>query len=111
MSDASGAEVLAHHLADTLAAAGAKRPNVTGRWVQDMGRLLKVDGRDPLEVRRVIDWLARRSDPVAQFWAPNVRSPEALRKHWDQMADQYRSRRHPARGGTLAAVADYLTGA
>lgn len=76
-------------LADSIAARGSKRPIVTTGWIRDMGLLLRIDERTEEDVARVIRWLTGAADPVAHFWAPNVRSPRKLREKWDQMREQH----------------------
>lgn len=65
------------------------------RWVLDMEQLLRLDGRDPGQVRRVLDWLHAGTDEVASFWRTNVRSPAKLREKWAVMAEQYERQRRP----------------
>jgi hypothetical protein len=89
------AERLCHLLADCIGQRGSKRPTVTKRWLTDMDRLLRLDGREPNEVERVVRWLDSARDDIAAFWQPNVRSPGTLRAKWDQMSEQYARRRRP----------------
>lgn len=90
--DLGDASRLATLLADCIEERGNKRPTVTRRWTTDMDRLLRLDGREPDDVERVIRWLHRAGDDVAAFWQPNVRSPAKLRAKWDQMREQYTRR-------------------
>jgi hypothetical protein len=53
-----------------------------------MERMVRIDGRDPDEIRRVIQWLYSSSDDVAVFWAPNVLCPGKLRTKWATIAGQ-----------------------
>ncbi len=53
---------------------------VTNRWVKEMERLVRIDGRKPEQVRRAVDWVAQDD-----FWSMNVRSPQKLRKHWERL--------------------------
>ena len=85
-------EALCNQLADSLEQRTGKRPNVTQAWRTDMERLLRIDQRDEVDVAKVINWLHDAGDPIAGFWAPNIRSPRKLREKWDQMAEQYRNR-------------------
>jgi len=96
--------------ADLLAERGAKRPNVTKAWVDEMDRMLRIDGRQPCDVEKVLKWLAHGNDSVAQFWRPNVRSPQKLRERWDQMREQYVSRKKTGVGSTLDGLDEYLNG-
>jgi hypothetical protein len=65
-----------------------KRPRPSKTWCQDMERMVRIDGRDPDEIRRVIRWLYSSADDVAVFWAPNVLCPGKLRTKWATIAGQ-----------------------
>jgi hypothetical protein len=91
-------------LADSIADRDSKRPSISDAWVRDMERLMRIDGRAPEDVERVIRWLDRGADDVASFWQPNVRSPKKLREKWDQMREQHR--RSTVGRGTRAARDD-----
>lgn len=93
-------------LADHLEARGCKRPNVTQTWIREMDRLIRIDGRDPASINRVLVWLDTGTDPVASFWRSNVRSPQKLRERWDQMAEQYRDKVHARRLQSLPGGVD-----
>jgi hypothetical protein len=62
----------------------AKVPNATpsalSRWSKDMDLLLRVDGREPEEVRRIIDWCQTDS-----FWRGCVLCPATLRKQFTKL--------------------------
>lgn len=86
----SEVELLCLEMADAIANwSNDKRPTVGEGWKQDMDRLIRIDGRTPNQVSRVIRWLYTSSDEVATFWAPNIQSPKKLRAKWVQMAKQY----------------------
>jgi hypothetical protein len=87
---------LCEELADSIKARGSKRPTVTGAWISDMDKLIRIDGRTESEISGVITWLTRATDEPSRFWAPNIRSPKKLREKWDQMKEQYNQRRSPA---------------
>jgi hypothetical protein len=53
---------------------------VSNRWLTEMERLVRIDGRSPDQVRRAVDWVAQDD-----FWGMNVRSPQKLRKHWERL--------------------------
>jgi hypothetical protein len=84
---------LCHLMAERMEDWGAKRPSVGQRWFRDMERMIRLDGRDPEQVQKVIVWLFSSPDEVAQFWAPNIQSPDKLRAKWDVIAAQVR-RKH-----------------
>lgn len=72
-----------------------RRPQVTARWVKDMGLLLRrgpkhVEGvtLSPGEVREMIGaTFELLADPGRDgfCWADQIRSPAALRDHWEQL--------------------------
>lgn len=104
---AEAAHELCGRLALQLAERGYRPGEVGQRWLVDMEAILRVDGRTPAQVVRVIDWLDEGKDNVAAFWRTNVRSPAKLRAEWTRMAEQYRElrdRRHRPREGTAAAT-------
>lgn len=58
-------------------------------WVRPMEAILRIDGRSPDDVAKVLRWLDEGSDPVSAWWQPNVRSPGKLREKWHTMGEQY----------------------
>ena len=58
---------------------GHKPPDLN-KWAKEIDRMIKIDGRDPPEIERVIEWC--QGD---EFWMNNVLSPVKLRKHYDQL--------------------------
>jgi len=50
------------------------------RWAQDVGRMIRVDGRTPERIEAVIRWCVK--DP---FWSKNILSAASLRKHFDRL--------------------------
>lgn len=56
-----------------------KNPNLQ-RWASQMDAILRIDGRDPPELKAVIEFA--QSDP---FWKTNILSVEKLRKQYDQL--------------------------
>lgn len=56
-----------------------KKPNFK-IWIQDMDRLLRLDKREHQQVARVISWCQ-----ADRFWQINIRSPDKLRKQYDQL--------------------------
>jgi hypothetical protein len=83
----SCAESLCELLADSWASlsSGVKRPKVTKAWVDEMDRMMRLDGRDAGLVEEVLRWL-----PSDSFWSVNVGSPVKLRKHFDRLILQMR---------------------
>jgi hypothetical protein len=75
-SEMDEARKLCEYLCDTMEV----EAQITKRWIVDMERLVRIDGRTPDQVRRCIDWVA-----ADEFWYVNVRSPQKLRKHWERL--------------------------
>lgn len=99
----SDCQRLADLLADLIEANGAQRPRVSQRWIQTLDRMIRIDGRSSEQIDRAIRWATSHD-----FWASNVLSPDALRRHFDRMALQARRDAPRARG--LDGVRDYLAG-
>lgn len=66
--------------ADLIEQNGSKRPTVTDKWLQDMERLNRIDGRTWEQITAAIIWVQNDS-----FWRSNVMSPDKLRKQYDQL--------------------------
>ena len=56
-----------------------KQPKIQ-KWASQMDAILRIDGRDPPEIKAVIEFA--QSD---QFWKTNILSVEKLRKQYDQL--------------------------
>lgn len=92
--------------ADVLRRRGVRVPEGRERskvWVEPMEAVLRIDGRTPEQVERVVAWLDAGADRVSHFWQANVLSPTKLRERWDQMQQQYQRERSP-RPSRSAAV-------
>jgi len=75
---------------------GCKNPDLQ-KWAKHMNAILKLDKRDPEEVRAVIDFAQDDS-----FWRNNILSVEKLRKQYDQLnAKRINERGSPYRGNNL----------
>lgn len=73
---------LSNLLADLLAELdpNGKRPTVSQTWATEEDRMLRLDGRDPVEAERLIRWTMR--DP---FWQNNVKSMPKFREQYAQL--------------------------
>lgn len=67
-------------LADLIQDNGFKRPQVSDRWLQDMDRLNRIDGKTWEQIESAIRWC--QND---EFWRTNILSPAKLRKQYDRM--------------------------
>lgn len=74
---------LTDYLAERIRANGNKVGAVGVRWWQACDRLLRVDERDPDEVRQVIDWCQKN-----EFWQGNILSMPKLREKYDTLRNQ-----------------------
>lgn len=50
------------------------------KWIQEIDRMIRIDGRDPRKIRAMIDWIHRDS-----FWSSNILSTKKLREQYDQI--------------------------
>lgn len=57
-----------------------KRDATVARWAADVDRLIRLDGKSPEEIERVIRWSQRDS-----FWKSNILSGVKLREKWNQL--------------------------
>jgi hypothetical protein len=89
--------------ARTNQASSSRRLLPTRRWHVEMDRLLRLDGWTPEQVEHVIHWVDRHS-----FWAPNVLTAPALRRHFDRFAAAIHAERRgpPPSPAGPAAIAD-----
>lgn len=82
--------------------ASSRRLTPTRRWHAEMDRLIRVDGWSPEQVEYVIRWVDRH-----RFWAQNVLSADALRRHFDRFAAAINAEtRQPAAAGGGSGPAD-----
>lgn len=66
-----------------------RRATTARRWSADIDKLVRLDGKPPEEVERVIRWC--QSD---NFWQANILSGAALRKKFDQLTVKMNSDKH-----------------
>lgn len=67
-------------LADWIERNGSKRPIVTDKWISDMEKINRIDGRTWEQINAAIRW--SQND---LFWRGNILSPAKLRKQYDQL--------------------------
>ena len=60
--------------------AGARLPSNFNKWCQTFNRLMRIDGRTPQEIGKVMEWVYQN-----EFWCTNIRSPNKLREKWDTL--------------------------
>jgi hypothetical protein len=56
-----------------------KEPDIQ-KWAKDINLILRIDNRDPVELKKIIEWCQTDS-----FWMCNILSPSKLRKQYDQL--------------------------
>lgn len=97
------AERLANLLADKIAENGYKRPTVTQEWVRCMDRTIRIDGREPEQLEKAIEWVTSHD-----FWSMNVRSPQKLREHYDRLRAEATRTQKKSEPKGFAGIREYL---
>jgi hypothetical protein len=81
----SQAQQLAQHFCNQLHTNGITLAKVTPKWITELDRMNRIDGRSWEQIEACIQWAT--SDA---FWSGVILSPTKLRKHYDQMNVQAR---------------------
>jgi len=97
------AQRLAYLLADKIAENGYKRPTVTQEWVRCMDRTIRIDGREPAQLEKAIEWVTGHD-----FWSMNVRSPQKLREHYERLRAEAQRTQVKSEPKGFAGIRDYL---
>ena len=74
------AEQLCDLLNERMKANGVKTKPVTPTWLKHMDAIIRLDSRDPSEIKAVIEW--SQADP---FWKSNILSPKKLREKFETL--------------------------
>lgn len=93
------AERLCRLLSDLMVGNGCKPPNITKPWIDEMDRMMRLDGRTSSEVENCIRWSQADS-----FWQSNILSPKKLRAKYDQL--RLAAKRQGARPSVRSAERD-----
>lgn len=64
-------------------------------WAKDIDKAIRLDGRQPESLKKVIDW-AHRS-PEGAFWRKNILSGATLRKQYDRLAIEITTKSQPSK--------------
>jgi hypothetical protein len=72
------------------------------KWAHEIDRLVSIDKVTADRIRSVIAYL-----PSSQFWAPNIQSPQKLRKHFDRLEAESRQSKPK---NTQLSTKNYLEG-
>jgi hypothetical protein len=91
---------LCNLLADLMVDNGVKRPMVSGKWISDIDKLIRIDEKSVEQVEAAIRWSQADS-----FWSSNIHSPAALRKQYEKMRLQ--AQRNKTTKG-VDVVRDYI---
>jgi hypothetical protein len=91
---------LCNLLADLMVDNGVKRPTVSGKWISDIDKLIRIDEKTVEQVEAAIRWSQADS-----FWSSNIHSPAALRKQYEKMRLQ--AQRNKTSKG-VDVVRDYI---
>ena len=94
---------LCNLLADLMVENGCRRPQVTKGWLDDMDRLIRLDGRSEVEVEGCIRWCQAHD-----FWRANILSPKKLRIKFDQLKLQAERERNSARPRGYQGIIDFV---
>ena len=79
-NDTADAIRLCELLAELMIGNGCKPPQITNKWISDMDRLIRLDGRTPQQVEAAIRW-----SQADEFWCANIKSPSKLRQQFDTL--------------------------
>jgi hypothetical protein len=91
---------LCNLLADLMVGNGVKRPTISGKWIGDIDKLIRIDEKTVEQVEAAIRWSQADS-----FWSSNIHSPAALRKQYEKMRLQ--AQRNKSSKG-VDVVRDYI---
>jgi hypothetical protein len=91
---------LCNLLADLMVENGVKRPTISGKWIGDIDKLIRIDEKTVEQVEAAIRWSQADS-----FWSSNIHSPAALRKQYEKMRLQ--AQRNKSSKG-VDVVRDYI---
>ena len=91
---------LCNLLADLMVGNGVKRPTISGKWIADIDKLIRIDEKTVEQVEAAIRWSQADS-----FWSSNIHSPAALRKQYEKMRLQ--AQRNKTSKG-VDVVRDYI---
>jgi hypothetical protein len=80
----------------------ARPPNIR-TWSKEVDLMLRLDKRDPQDIRSTIQWLFNSCDKDAQFWSTNILSPKKLRKHYDRLV-ALRNKAQPKRNYDMSGT-------
>ena len=73
----------------------AKTPDDLQKWAHDIDKMIRIDGREFLEINRIIEFSQNDN-----FWMSNILSARKLREQYDQLYLQMKKRR-PQEAGRL----------
>lgn len=69
-----------NQLANLIEENGSRRPEITNKWLSDMERIHRIDGRSWEQISAAIAW-CQNDD----FWRANILSPGKLRKQYETL--------------------------
>ena len=82
----------------------ARVPKSFKTWAKSIDRMMRIDKRTPEQIL----WLFRWSQND-EFWNPNIRSPDKLRKQWDKLLFKAKQERKPKKGSLEDRLSDTFT--
>jgi hypothetical protein len=77
-----------------------KKPNLD-KWAQSIDRMIRLDSRNPDEIRKIIDWVQTESPINGDFsWRYVILSTSKLRHHFDRLAMEADRKSHSGQKNT-----------
>ena len=93
---------VANYLADKIISEKPDAKIKPEKWVPDIEKAIRIDGRSKQALISCINWIY--SDE-GEFWKPNIMSGDKLRKQYDKMDMQARSRKQQKTDPMMERVA------
>ena len=82
----------------------ARVPKSFKTWAKSIDRMMRIDKRTPEQILWLFRWA--QND---EFWNPNIRSPDKLRKQWDKLLFKAKQERKPKKGSLEDRLSDTFT--
>lgn len=82
------AKILAEYLKERILEEHptARVPKDTTSWAKDIEKMIRIDGRDKIDIQLAIEWVYLNKD--GDFWKSNIRSGKKLREKYDTLYAQ-----------------------
>jgi len=80
------------------------------RWVLDIERAMRLDGRTGEQLKFIIDYVFRTNGKHSSFWAGNIESGKKLREQFDKIKNQIKSETNYGKRSEIQSTVDSLYG-